>query len=374
MQYCRVCILPDSRPNLVLNNKGICNACESSSTKRSIDWIQRENQFLTLVSSIKRLQRDWDCIIPVSGGKDSTWQVVKALEYGLKPLCLTWKTPVRTSLGRKNLQNLIDLGVDHFDISINPEIEKIFSVKTLEKMGSPAIPMHMALFSLPIKFAYKFEIPLILWGENSAVEYGDGGDSSTTGSTLTTKWFKKFGVTNGTKYLDWVDEDLSERSLELYGAPCPELIEKKNIRSIFLGHYFKWSPKIAYETAKKFGFQSLDSKPITGIYKFADVDDAFIISIHHWIKWFKFGFTRSWDNLSLEIRSGNISRQEAILQLSTMGIEEPKDHVIQFCEWANISVDRFNSIMEKFRNTKIWHHQDGKWLIPDFLIRSWRWK
>ena len=105
-------------------------------------------------------------------GKDSTWQVVKALEYGLKPLCVTWKTPARGSLGQKNLDNLVNLGIDHVDFSINPDVEKRFTFKALSEKGSVAIPMHMAIFAIPLRIANNFKIPLVLWGENSGLEYG----------------------------------------------------------------------------------------------------------------------------------------------------------------------------------------------------------
>jgi hypothetical protein len=114
----------------------------------------------------------YDCVIPVSGGKDSTWQVVKCLEYGLNPLAVTWKTPARTEVGAQNLANLVALGVDHIDYQINPKVERRFMLKALERFGSTAVPMHMALFSIPLTVAVRFEIPLVVWGENSALEYG----------------------------------------------------------------------------------------------------------------------------------------------------------------------------------------------------------
>ena len=123
------------------------------------------------------------------------------------------KTPARNSLGAENLQNLINLGVDHIDFSINPKIERKFTLKTFKKKGSPVIPMHMALHN-PLQLATKFKIPLILWGENSADEYG--GEKDLKGLKLNHKWLLKYGVTNGTTHLDWVDAELSENDLTPY--------------------------------------------------------------------------------------------------------------------------------------------------------------
>src|SRR3990167_6123446 len=126
MRYCNACVLPDTRPGLVILPDGRCNACHSWQEKKlTVDWHARKKALLQLVESVKQKSQTWDCIIPVSGGKDSTWQVIQALELGLRPLCVTWKTPARNSLGQRNLENLIKLGVDYVDFSINPKIEKI---------------------------------------------------------------------------------------------------------------------------------------------------------------------------------------------------------------------------------------------------------
>ena len=163
LRYCKKCILPNTRPNIQFNSQGICDGCESSHQKQMlIDWSSREMMFSRLIEETKRKNSNYDCIIPVSGGKDSTWQVLKALEYGLKPLCVTWKTPFRTELGIHNLQNLINLGVSHIDFSINPKVEQKFTLKAFKKLGSPVIPMHMALHAIPLQLATLYKIPLII--------------------------------------------------------------------------------------------------------------------------------------------------------------------------------------------------------------------
>lgn len=165
MKYCKKCILPDSRPNLIIGDDGICNACSSSVTKTKINWIKREEAFRMVVKNAKLRSKGYDCLIPVSGGKDSTWQVIKCLEYDLNPLAVTWKSPSRTKLGKENLDNLVSLGVDHIDYRINPKVERKFLYQSFIRYGTTAIPMHMAIFNIPFKIAIKFNIPLIIWGE-----------------------------------------------------------------------------------------------------------------------------------------------------------------------------------------------------------------
>ena len=372
VKYCSKCVLPDTRPQINFDYDALtCDACLNTVSKKKIDWSSRKQHFNDLVENVKRQKKTYDCIIPVSGGKDSTWQVIVALEHGLHPLCVTWKTPARNGIGAENLQNLIQLGVDHIDFSINPIIEKKFTLKTFEKLGSPVIPMHMALHAIPLQLATKFKIPLILWGENSADEYG--GEKELKGLSLNHKWLLKYGVTNGTSHVDWIDEELSEKDLSPYVWPSDEEQKQAGVKAVFLGHYFHWDPQNTFEVAKKYGFKSADEAK-TGYYAFADIDDAFLITIHHWMKWYKFGFTRIWDNLSLEVRNERITRDKAILKIRSMGEELPRSEISLFCKYVNISESRFFEIVNSFRNKNIWETNDqGIWHIKDFLIKDWKW-
>lgn len=371
MRYCKKCILPDTRPNLVLNKEGVCNACASSKTKSSIDWQARENLFKQVVQNAKAKKRDYDCLIPVSGGKDSTWQVVQCLKYGLKPLAVTWKTPARTEIGRKNLENLIRVGVDHIDVQVNPEVEKKFMLKAFKRFGSTAIPMHLAIFNIPIKIAEKFSIPLIIWGENSAFEYG-GTEEEQKGFELDDAWLKKFGVTHGTTAKDWVDDGLTEQDLAIYQGPTSEELKRKGVLAVFLGYYFQWDPEKSLSVAAKHGFQK-NKEARTGYYDYADIDDDFI-SIHHYLKWHKFGFTRLFDNLSIEIREGRMDRKFALETLLKSGDQKPKEDIEKFCHFAGIQTSDFDGICENFRNQEIWKEKNGKWMMPKFILPNWEWK
>ena len=135
-------------------------------------------------------------MVPVSGGKDSHWQVLTCLEHGLTPLAVTWRTPSRTELGARNLENLVGLGVDHIDYRINPRVERKLVYRCLAQYGSTAIPMHMALFAIPLNVALKFGIPLVVWGENSAFEYGSAKEEH-AGWRMSADWLRTYGVTQG---------------------------------------------------------------------------------------------------------------------------------------------------------------------------------
>lgn len=373
MKYCNHCILPDTRPGLVIGEDGICNACKNSFEKKKIiDWKIREAQFAEVVANAKLRSCDYDCIIPVSGGKDSHWQIIKCLEYGLKPLAITWKTPARTAIGARNLENLVNLGVDHIDYRINPLVERKFMLKSLERFGTTAIPMHMGIFSIPSRIAVKFDIPLVVWGENSAFEYGHSSDVH-KGFQLNSEWLRIYGVMHGTTVDDWVDEEMTEKDLTPYIFPTDRELKEKGVLAVFMGYYFSWDPTDTHRVAMEHGFRGSSEGPRTGYYDFADIDDDFI-SIHHWMKWYKFGFTRLFDNLSLEIRNRRMSREQALEIIRQTGDQTPSEDIDKFCAFAGLSQKHFFEIAETFRNPAVWQRRkDGVWAIPEFLIRDWKW-
>ncbi len=372
MRYCRSCILPDTRPNLIIGKDGVCNACKSHRTKSDIDWDQRALLFRDVVDNAKKRSKGYDCVIPVSGGKDSYWQVIKCLEYDLNPLAVTWKSPARTELGVRNLKALVKLGVDHIDYQVNPKVEKKFMYQALLRYGTTAIPMHMAIFNMPLRIAVNFNIPLIIWGENSAFEYG-GTEEEHKGFRLDKGWLQKYGVTHGTSPYDWLSESLSEKELTPYFGPPERKLREDEILALFLGYYFKWQPDISLSVALDHGFTVRKEGPKTGYYNFADIDDDFI-SIHHYLKWYKFGFSRLFDNLSIEIRNKKMTRDEAIQIVHERGYETPHKDIARFCEFVDITIEFFFKVIEKFRNHDIWIKKDGKWVIKDFIISEWGWQ
>lgn len=372
MKYCKKCVIPDTRPHIELDSSGVCNACRANATKKNIDWTSREKAFRSVVKNAQERASGYDCLIPVSGGKDSTWQVIQCLEYGLRPLAVTWKTPARTELGTLNLENLIRLGVDHIDYQISPKLEAKFMWKTLDRFGSTAIPMHMAMFNIPLNLAVKLDIPLVVWGENSAFEYG-GTEEEWTGFKLDGTWLKKFGVTHGTTAMDWVDSEMSAKDLSAYFGPTDRELEEKRIQAIFMGYYFEWDPEKNLRIALNHGFKISESGPKTGYYNYASIDCDFI-AIHHYLKWYKFGITRLFDNLAVEIRNGRITREQAVEAIREAGAQVPLEDIQKFCQFVGKSENDFFQLIEKFRNLDIWKKNDGVFKIKEFLIEDQNWK
>lgn len=372
MRYCSHCILPETRPGVEIGADGTCSACRyHAEARREVDWAARRREFERLVDGARAQGGRWDCVIPVSGGKDSTWQTVTCLEHGLHPLAVTWRTPARTELGRRNLENLIELGVDHVDFSVNPQVERRFTWRAFQRFGTTALPMHLAIFNIPLALAVRYDVPLVVWGENSAAEYAGTGPEAAS-PLLDAAWLRKYGVTHGTTAADWISEELSERDLAAYFGPDERALAQLGLQGIFLGAFFPWDPQETYRVAACHGFEAR-KRPLTGYYAYADIDDAFLISVHHWMKWLKFGFTRTWDNLALEIRNGRLTRDQAIAVLRERGDETPSEDIGRLARWLSVEPAELMAVAERFRNPEVWTRRDGVWVIDGFLIEDWDW-
>lgn len=372
MKYCKLCVLPDTRPGLTVDATGVCNACRAHESRYLIDWGARKKAFEEVVRTARQVATGYDCLIPVSGGKDSTWQVATCLAHGLRILAVTWKTPGRTEIGQKNLDNLVRMGVDHIDYQINPDVERRFMRLAFERCGTSGLPMHMALFSIPLTLAVRFRIPLVVWGENSAFEYG-GTEEERTGFRLDATWLRRYGVTHGTTVQDWVGPELTEKDLVAYRRPGEEELAAAGVHAVFLGYYFPWDPREANSVAISHGFVSRAEGPKTGLYDFADIDDDFI-SVHHFLKWHKFGFSRLFDNLALEIRHGRLTRGRALEIIQEKGEQIPREDIRRFCQFVGMGEVEFFHTVEKFRNPEIWQRQGNRWVISEFLLPDWDWK
>jgi len=370
-RYCSHCILPDTRPGVRLDERGVCGGCRSALRRREIDWDARGEAFRELATKAKARGARYDCVVPVSGGKDSFWQVVTCLEHGLHPLCVHYVAPRRNAIGEANLRKLAELGVDVLEFRPNPHVERAFVAKAFRTRAISGLVTHMAIFALPSQVAARHGIPLVVYGENSAIEYGTE-DERLAGSRMDRAWLTRFGVTGGTTAEDWIDGELTRDALAPYAFPSDAELAAHDVQVIFLGWFFPWDPRRSLEIATAHGFRARADGPLVGHYDFANIDDD-LLGVHHHAKWPKFGITRSWDTLSMEIRHGRLSREQAIERLRARGEETPWRSIEQFCEYTGIPRREYFDVLERFRNREIWSRSGGRWRIEGFLVPDFEW-
>ncbi|MBL7129798.1 MAG: N-acetyl sugar amidotransferase [Candidatus Omnitrophica bacterium] len=369
MRYCKKCVQPDIRPGIFLDENGICSGCAGYEEKaKKIDWKQRKKELERILSRFRSKDDSYyDCIIPVSGGKDSTYQVYTMKKVlNMHPLTVTYKYSDRTELGRENLDNLRRLGVDHLDFAPNPEVEKKFIKKALIRTGDPCLPDHMGIYAVALRTSVNYNVPLIIWGENPELEYG-GSAADRNNPFLDRKWLLQHGCLQGSMAEHWIDGDLTISDMFIYSFPSDKELISARISSIFLGYYLPWDPVQNYEIAKKVGFKKLPNGPKMGLYDFADVDSTNMV-VHHYIKWLKFGMTRMHDHISIEIRNGRMSREEGVGILKSREERVPVEEIRELCRQLEMEESEFWNILEKFRNRDIWKKdENAKWYIPNHL-------
>ena len=120
------------------------------------------------------------------------------------------------------------------------------------------------------------------------------------------------------------------------------------------------------------GFEVRAEGPLVGHYDYANIDDD-LLSIHQHAKWYKFGITRSWDTLSMEIRNGRLTRAAAVEELRRRGDETPWKAIAAFCDYVSISESDYFRTLERFRNPEIWSRRGDRWVIEDFLVPDFPW-
>jgi len=184
-------------------------------------------------------------------------------------------------------------------------------------------------------------------------------------------WLAKHSACREITLEDYISKELTEKELTPYKGPTDQELKGRGILSIFLGYYFQWDPAKTLAVAQEHGFK-VSEKARTGYYNYADIDDDFI-SIHHYLKWYKFGFTRLFDNLSLEIRNNRITREKAVQIVKETGAQVPFEDIRKFCDYVGMSQKAFFEVIEKFRNPKIWVKRNGTWQMDGFLIPEWDW-
>lgn len=368
--YCTKCVLPNTKPDLYLDRDGVCSACRAYENRVEIDWNSRYVELEKILNKYRSKSKDnWDCIIPVSGGKDSTFQVLKILEFGLKPLCVTSTTCDLTLIGRENIENIKRLGVDYVEMSPNPLMRSRLNRIGLEVVGDISWPEHVGIFTIPVRAAVQFNVPLIIWGENSQNEYG-GPIHAQQNNVLNRSWLEEFGGLLGLRVSDLIEiYGFDQKDLIYYSYPSSETLQERGIIGIFLGHYIPWDGLQNYILAKASGFSSY-SKLVEGSLVNYENLDNYQTGIHDYFKFLKYGFGRASDIASLYIRRNRLTRPEAIKILEKVDGKFPwmylGKRLENIIENLELSIEDFIKIADKFTNKKIFHLlQDGSLMKDD---------
>ena len=367
--YCTSCFLPSTKPDLFFDTNGVCAACISYRDRQEIDWKSREIEFKEIIFRMKsRKSNAWDCIVPISGGKDSTAQVLKILELGLKPLCINSATCDLSEIGRKNIENIKKLGVDCMEFSPNPDVRAKLNRIGLELVGDISWPEHVGIFTIPVRAAVQFRVPLIIWGENSQNEYG-GPASARHNNVLNRRWLEEFGGLLGLRVSDLKGQyGIKEADLEPYIYPSDKDLTTVGVTGLFLGYYFPWDGLTNYLLAQANGFSSYGKVIEGSVVDYENLDNH-QTGIHDYFKFLKYGFGRATDLVSLFLRRGRISRSQGLELIKLHDGKYPWTYLgkplVEILDRINVSLAEFDEICDRFTNKNLFLKNDQGGLIRD---------
>tara|TARA_B100000519_G_C14255674_1_gene444880 strand:+ start:434 stop:1516 length:1083 start_codon:yes stop_codon:yes gene_type:complete len=359
--------MPNTKPGVYLDDRGICNACRSVEKKKTIDWENRYKKLEILAKEIKSNNNPfYDCLVPVSGGKNSWYQAYVASEkLGLKTLCVVLGAHLPTTEGIHNLNAMVeDLNVDLVKVTLKPSVYKSIRRKNFLIQGEPNWAEHNCVFSSVINVALLYEIPFVIWGEDISFEFGGEQNEQSTANAID---INQNDLIGNKSVKDWLDNDISPRDIFFYEYPDKNLLNSKNIKSIYLGHFEWWEGRKHYEFSKERGFMSRKDGPLSGNYIDYDNIDEILCEINIWLKYIKFGFWRPTDQTCYDIWNGKLSRSNAVKIVNAIQDEFPKEYFEDFLRFHELSEQEFWETVEKFRNLDIWEKENDKWVLSNNL-------
>jgi N-acetyl sugar amidotransferase len=359
MIYCKCCVMPATRPGLLLDAAGICNACRWYEQKKTaIDWTSRRSELQRIADEAKAAtDGPWHCVVGVSGGKDSTWQAMFVRdELGLNPLLVQFAASDGTDLGRRNLENLVNLGFTLISMQPNPRVARRLCRKSFFDYGNIVKYSEHALFTAPFRVGIDYGIPLVFFGENPALEAGDR-NTSRPGWDATGI---KFNNTLGGQGIDiWLGDGIEERDLLPYMFPTDEEMAHWGGRGIFMGYFVDWYGWENAVFAMKHGLECIDAVPKDiGLPYLHNSLDSNLAIVNSMLKHVKLGFGHATEFTSYDARCGRITRQEAIRLVKELDGRCHTRYIREFCEWVDISENEFWTVADGYRG-KMWQRGDN---------------
>ena len=336
MKICNKCIQPDTRPGIYFDKNGVCGACLWEKEKETIDWNVRRKELEKIATWAKHSSSsNYNCAIGVSGGKDSTLQAIIARdELGLRPLLVNSEPTGITEIGKQNIENLKELGFDVISLRPNPKIIKKLIKRDFYKYLNPVKITEYSLYSSTYIIAEKFEIPLIIQGENPGLTLGTrltgvGTDSNALKAdelqTLSSGWKEYLEV-----------EGVKENDLYLFHYDRVKL-EERNTKGIWLQYFLQnWSQRGNAEFAKKHGLKwrpkDFDFSSIGTYVPFSQLDTD-LTQVNQLLKYIKFGFGQCMDSACYDLRENRITKEKSLELIKMYDGKCSEFYIQKFCNY-----------------------------------------
>jgi N-acetyl sugar amidotransferase len=371
MKFCKRCLYREIHPlNLVLDEEGICSGCRVHEEKDILDWKTKASELELLLKQYQNLSgNNYDCIIPVSGARDSHFIVhlIKNV-YKMNPLLVTYNKQYNTDVGARNLANLrIKFDCDILTLTVDPEKVKKITRATLRKMGSIYWHCIAGQTVFPVQIAVKFKIPLIIWGAHQGVD--QVGMFSHLDQVEMTRKYRKEHDLMGYEAHDLIDpfDEVDEADIISYVYPSDEEIAKVGVRGIYLNHYIRWDSKAQHEQMiALYNYESAEQTRTFDTYN--DVDCFNYSDVHDYLKWIKHGYGKVVDHVCREIRLRRMTREQG-KELILKYVPRASQNLKHFLNWIGMTENGFHYIVDQHRNPLFWkRNTHWEWVFIENLI------
>lgn len=366
MQYCTRCVFPAlAATPLTFDENGVCSGCRASDLKSTIDWDRRRELFGQLIDEYRN-PKGYDCLLPVSGGKDSYFAAHVAKEFGLKALMVTYHGNNYMPEGERNLYRMKDeFDFDH--IILRPSTEALVRLNRLgfTKTGDMNWHCHAGIFTYPMQMAVRFRIPLVFWGDHGFTEQG-GMYSHNDFFEYTAKDRYEHAL-HGFDWFDFIEESegLTEKDLQFLIYPSDEEIMDVGLRGIFLSNYYQYDGKLHADIAqKKYQWEEAEQDFDRTFRRSSNIDDMHENGVHDYLKFIKLGYGRGTDHANYDIRAGRMSRATGVEMVQIYDHVKPRD-LKRWLTYVGMSEEEFDRIADTYRDKRVWRIQDGQWVKQD---------
>src|SRR3989344_6009256 len=376
MEYCKRCCYPaNARPSIIFDGEGVCSGCRVTESRHEIDWEKKEKKLKEILTESREKARKngspYDCIVPVSGGKDSLFQVYYLTQVlGFRPLLVAYNHAFNTKRGIRNLTNLVSqFGCNLVRFSSSPEAAKRISRFMLKKVGDVTWHFHAGIMTFPIKAAVMYKIPLILWGEHGfsdLVGMYDQEDmiefSKKVRQEHSMRGFEPEEILH-----DPENKDVTAEHLEPFVYPSEEDIERVGVRGIYLGNFIHWDARKQTKLMiEKYNFETAIERERTH-HLHDKLDDIHANGLHDYLKYLKFGYGRATDDASHDIRHGLMTREEGIEMVKKHDHVRPFDMDL-WLNFVGMKEEELLALIDPLRDPKIWEKDaKGEWRVKDSI-------
>jgi len=365
--WCTRCTYPSiSAAPMEFDEHGVCTGCRMAGVKEEIseaEWARRRALLEQIVDRYR--SRDGsrhDCVIAVSGGKDSYFQAhyVKE-ELGLNPLLVTYNGNNWTEVGWRNMLRMKEVfRADHVLVSPSIDVLKTLNRLAFVIMGDMNWHAHVGIMTAPVRVAAQYGIPLVFYGEHGYLDLC--GQFSMDDFPEISYRDRLEHFARGYEWTYFVGRDgLTSHDLIAWKYPDDQALLDLDLRGIFLGNYVHWEANTHIKLVqKRYGFE-VSNEPFDRTYRtMSNLDDMHENGAHDYLKYIKFGYGRATDHTCKDIRAGLMDRAKAIELVNRYDPVKPRD-LRRWLDYVGMSEDEFDRIADTFRDPRVWWLEEGRW-------------